>query len=277
MADPASTPIVRIAVALGMRRADPEFVAAVEKIAAEAKAQIEGLFLEDADLLKLAELPIASDICLVTHVQQSMSAQRVEREWRARAMEARHTVASIASHAGAEFSFRRVRGSIPGELSHAAPAYDILAVAGARTAMDRKADAKRFATVPAFPTGRARRMANQPVIVIIDGGVEDDRAVKIASSLSTHLSAPLFVVLNVKTAQDAQALKSAIMERWPSSNALFVAAIGLELSRLIARVDELKPGIAVLSFPDDKNMAQVMKTLSDELDCPAIMVRKNQP
>lgn len=128
MSEPA-TPfaIRRILVALD---ASPYSLAALEmaaNLAATLEAELAGLFVEDVDLLRMADAPSAREIAYQGEASPT-SRTVMERKLRAQSDQIRSILAEAAERAQVRWSFRTVRGEVASALLAAASQHDIVAM-----------------------------------------------------------------------------------------------------------------------------------------------------
>ncbi len=94
--------------------------------AAELKAELVAVFVEDADLLNVAGLPFAREIGFASAISRTMDAAAMERSLRALAQEARRSVESIAKRKPLQWSFRIAHGMLSEELLSVAAEADLV-------------------------------------------------------------------------------------------------------------------------------------------------------
>src|SRR5271169_7081472 len=95
-----------------------EGVTAIEtaaRLAARANAPLHGIFVEDEDLLGLANLPFARQVTLGAGTEP-LTVERVELQLRAAAERARQAIAAAAERHAVVWSFEGVRGSLQSAL-----------------------------------------------------------------------------------------------------------------------------------------------------------------
>ncbi len=85
--------------------------AAVE-LAALFDAELLGIFVEDVELLRLADLPFAAEVASFSASIQPLDAERMRLQLRAVAERSRRALAVSAEHARVRWSFRVARGSV---------------------------------------------------------------------------------------------------------------------------------------------------------------------
>jgi nucleotide-binding universal stress UspA family protein len=124
-----SSAIRRILVALD---ASPHSLKALEtavEFAARMQAELAGLFVEDIELLRLAESPYASEILYPSATIAPLHRAGMESKLRAHSEQARKALAAAADRARVSWSFRTARGDVTSEVLAAAAEADLLAMA----------------------------------------------------------------------------------------------------------------------------------------------------
>jgi hypothetical protein len=122
--------IERIFVILDAAGETAAAIAAAVRFAARSKTPLHAVFVEEEDLLKVAELPVARHIVPGSGNTRLTSAE-VELHWRAAAIRAREDLVAAAEGQALEYSFRIVRGAAETVLASASES-DLI-IAGART------------------------------------------------------------------------------------------------------------------------------------------------
>ena len=118
----------RILVALD---ASPHSNAALEAAAALAgplQAELAGVFVVDAELLRLSALPAARETGLTSAQRRTLDPESMERALRLQAERARKSLEDIARQHRLEATFRLMRGNVLAELLSAARETDLLAM-----------------------------------------------------------------------------------------------------------------------------------------------------
>jgi nucleotide-binding universal stress UspA family protein len=131
--------IRRILVALD---ASPDSLAALDaaaRLAAKMNAELQGLFVEDQELLRLAEIPLARELAYFSAAGVPLSRETMERKLRAQSAQIRAALAGAAERAHVAYSFRSVRGQVEIEVSTAAGDVDLLVLGGIGWSVGRRA------------------------------------------------------------------------------------------------------------------------------------------
>jgi len=182
--------IRRILVALD---ASPDSLAALEaaaEVAARMQAELAGLFVEDVELLRLAESPHAREILLPSATIVPLEREGMESKLRAHSEGARSALATAAERARVPWSFRTARGHVASEILAAVAEADLLAMATigcslgrhfrfGSAALDR---AENALPVLLLPARGARFKGN--LLVLYDGSPAAKRRISIAAELA---------------------------------------------------------------------------------------------
>jgi nucleotide-binding universal stress UspA family protein len=109
--------------------ASPHSLAALNaaaELAAQLDAELVGVFVEDINLLRLADLSFARQVGFHSASARQFSRQQIEQELRAQANRAKRALAIASQKARLRSNFRVVRGVIPNELLQAAVDADLI-------------------------------------------------------------------------------------------------------------------------------------------------------
>ncbi len=101
--------IERVVVALDAVSENRATIDTAARLAARWRARLHGVFVEDDDLLRLANLPFARQVSLGVGVER-LTLQQAERQLRAFAEQARRDIAAAAHRLNVDWSFDVVRG-----------------------------------------------------------------------------------------------------------------------------------------------------------------------
>ncbi len=120
--------IERIVVPLDAASESRTAIETAARLAARSQAKLHGIFIEDEDLLHLANLPFVRQVTLHTG-SETFDREQIERQWRAAAARARADLSVAAAQHGVAWSFETVRGTAPGALSGLSPS-DLVVASG---------------------------------------------------------------------------------------------------------------------------------------------------
>ena len=106
----------RITVVLHDKPQSQRLLELGSRIASQLQAELEGVFVEDAALIRLTGLPFLRELKRDSITEERLDAQRLLKEWRAMAKLTRQSLEDSAKQAGVEWSFRVWRGEFDQEL-----------------------------------------------------------------------------------------------------------------------------------------------------------------
>ena len=192
-ADAASEPAPsgwprRILVGLDASSHSHAALAAAVTLAGRLHSELEGIFVEDINLLRLAELPFVREVRFGQGVRP-MPGEEVQRGLRARAAVLRRELEEVAEQNKVSSTFRVLRGAVAGELIAAALEDDMLALGRMGHSLSRRA--RLGSTARAAITRAASAVLlvqpevdNGPVLVLYDGSPGGERALALAAEVS---------------------------------------------------------------------------------------------
>ncbi|MEZ4869190.1 MAG: universal stress protein [Caldilineaceae bacterium] len=212
--DNRRTTIQRIVVALDATPQSAILLDAAADLAHKLQIELVGLFVEDINLLRLAELPFSREIGSFSSARRSLQAAPLERQLRAQASQLRRRLQRTAEQHGIAWSFQVVRGAIAEELRKAALETDLFILGRSRRL--------RAGHFPLGTTTRAlllqaprltlvlhhhRSQWQQPIVVAYDGSAAAERALLVATQLTKEEDATLIVLLISEEQEGAQELR----------------------------------------------------------------------
>ncbi len=157
------------------------------RIAAQLQAEIEGVFVEDAALFRLAGLPFLRELKRDSFTEERLDEERLQQEWRATATLAREALEHSATRAGLAWSFRVWRGEIDQDLPTLALESPMLLL-GRLSALVPS----RF---PATRTTASSRQAPLKLGVILEHGQQAERLLQAVGELSLKPGIQLILFL----------------------------------------------------------------------------------
>lgn len=205
-------PQARIVVGLDTSLVTRDALALAARLAASVDARLKGIFVEDENLLCLADLPFAREISFSGEIRE-LDAERMLRAMKAQAESARRMLARIAAEAHIDWSFDVRRGRPLAALAEQAVEDDTLVIRSAgrgarevgRTvrAATREARADvllvargagvKSALVPPAPSMRGTLQSplpGRPVAAIDDGSSPGEACSAFAETLAARIGAP---------------------------------------------------------------------------------------
>jgi len=202
MVEREPTAVRRIAVALDATPHCLPGLALATQIAAALSAEIEGVFIEDTELLRMAGLPFLRELRATTLGESTLDKARLQRELRAAARGARAQVERSAGEFGIAWSFRVWRGDLEADILDAARDAEFFALGRIG----------RFAPLRRRPKAAPRGIPSGSLTIgaLFDGTAAATRALATAQALAEHRDAArLVVILQSGSVADAATLGAA--------------------------------------------------------------------
>lgn len=271
----------RIVIAIDSSMSAAAGLEAVAALAARLRAELEGVFVEDADLARLAELPVAREICFAGGVRRDFTADTLAAQYREQAVVARRAIAAAAAKARIAYAFRVIRGHVDHEIFGAAGAADLLVLGTGTSALGRRGRLGRTARAAAERAPRSVLIAKPGAsslsrpLVWYDGAPGSRRALAASLRLVAGGEDRLRVLIVADRLERAAALREEV------SAAL--APVGTEPEFLHAGRPEPaqicplagRAGVDVLVIAADAAMAAEGDRLAllESIACPVLLVR----
>jgi len=263
---PEKTRMRRITVALRGHAAEARLLRSAAGLARDSAAELTGVFLEDIDLLRLAELPLAIEICRSTSSRRPIEAAELARQLASQAAAAERALGRVAEDAGVAWSFRVARGAVTALLMAAAAEADITLVAAARRTLWAYGEA---AGADAGRRGEARA----PIAVVFDRSAAAKRALDVGLRLAATEGRPLTVILTPPTWEAGEGLREQAELALGRQAARFRMLIHPEIVQLLDAVHEQWPCMLVVPAVETSLLTDTVHALQGHLDCPALLVR----
>jgi nucleotide-binding universal stress UspA family protein len=258
-------------------------VEAAADLAAAMKAEMDGLFVEDINLIRLASLPCTREVRHTASVA-SLDLEQMERALKAQAAEARQALVAAAKRAHVQWSFRVARGRVAHEVLAAAAAADLVTLG--KLGRSRSPQARLGSTVLRVLAGapialllvqewRERARGLRPVLVVYDGSEGAGHALDAAARLAEASGFSLTVLLLADDPEAIQELKLAVARslagrsievRWQS----LTSAEGLNLLRVIQSDDA---ALVVLSLSSQRLPRATVGKLLEHVTNPVLLIR----
>ncbi len=273
MIKPATGARRRILVGLDASPASLAALDAALRLAVELDAEIDALYVEDANMLRFAGLPFTRIIDAWSTGPRDVEPPDVERALRLQAQRVRRHLADAAGSRIA-WSFRVTRGDVEREVMAAAHDADLLTLGfvgdrpvGGRGAGSLARRAAREAPGSVLLAQRAR-IDEGPVVLCLDDGPEGEHALTTAASLARAHGGRLTVI----SFGDDQALEVRAAERL---NALDVTArfIRMPPGALGAVLREAHNGALVVSAASDLAQSDMLDSMIEDCACSLLVVR----
>jgi nucleotide-binding universal stress UspA family protein len=250
----------RIAITLDAFKASPEALEQAVRLAQRMNAQLEGIFVEDMDLIQLAELPFLREVRSVSRSEQAIDLARMEQELRALARRAERLLSEQAARHNVSWSFRIWRGSIDSDLLTADIEADVFALT------------RLGAELMRIPALRARTAG---VSVVFSGSEAAKRALDTAINLAADPQKDLHILLPGADEGELERLQLLAAEQLGdnASAVNFVRMTDGSLTDLVDILTETNSSVLVLERGSTLLQTPTLKQSLNRVNCPILVVR----
>lgn len=251
----------RVVLALEPAARSAESMHVALQLARALDAELAGLFVEDADLLRVAALPFTREVGIASGMSRPLQSVDLEATLRREAEQVRRSLAGLAQGGRVRWSFRVARGDRRGEVMAAMQVADVV-VAG---------DRQRPVTRP----GEASTLGPpRPVAVVFEPTEAGLRVLSVALSLAQGHAQALSVLVPDGGTRDLQALRKS------AAHAMHVAPDVPRIESLPSRqagsviraARERACRALVLSVGSLPDADAEVRLLMEESRCPLVLV-----
>jgi len=228
----------------------------------EAVVDLQGVFVEEAELQKAAELPFVKELSRLTSAVREFHTSDAKRQVELRVREARQTIAVIAGRAGVTHSFRNVQGSVVGLLKETAGVSDITVF-----------EPIRPSAITSWPGRLPITQAHHRIAVIIEDLSTAKDTMIAASILAQRQAKRILVFLTGQALSQPQAIKRMIDQILPGGH-LSVQKLPDEAPKSVVKALRSETAGALVIAATDKVLeGDSLRVLREELRCPVFLVR----
>ncbi len=269
--------IRRILVALD---ASPYSLAALDMavdLAATMQAELAGLFVEDVELLRMAELSSAREIAYPAATGTALSRSIMERKFRAQSEQIRNKVAAAAHRAQVPWSFRTVRGQVTSELRAAVSKNDIIAVGrlgwsfGRRLRIGSTALDLATSSIPMLLISQRAALGSMRLLVYYDGSPPSRNSLLFAAKIASGGANGLTVLVRAANYEGELADIQHLLEDLPLD--FRCRRIGPDQkTSLVRAVKEEGPVLIVLADRQLLQDREGFQTLLNEVEAPLLLL-----
>ncbi len=249
----------RITITLDAFETSPRELERAARLAARLGAELEGLFVEDLDLIHLAGLPFLREVRSTSLAVEALNMGRIEQELRVLARRAERTLAEHAGRHGAAWSFRVWRGSIERDLLAATLDTDVLALA----------------RLGAMLTPPSTAPSRPGIAVLFSGSEAATRALTTAADLAADPEIPLNVLLPGKNETGTEQLRKqaeALLDE-PAQTTHFMRLPNVGLPDLTQALADSNSAVLVLEREHEFLQTSSLRHCLTTLACPLLVVQ----
>lgn len=259
-------------------------IAALElatELAAAAKAELQGIFVQDDQLLRLATSPHAREVLYPAARQRPVDTASMEQALHAQAEQARKAFLTSAQCARLRWSFRVVRGNVTAEVLAAASGADVLALgkSGYSLAQGMHLGSTALAVARSAPRAvllvhRGVRSQRQ-VIVLDDGSAAALDLLKAGARLADVYGNTLIVLILKSAANDGKRLENETYKAIRQARALHLRIRRLTHDNAVSIAHAVQSeGGGILLLQDGLYAPDTIKELLRRLDTPIMLVHQ---
>lgn len=273
--------IQRILVAFDNSSRNSFTLETAAKMAVYLHSKLHGLFVEDENLLRLADMPFAREIGGTSAISRPLNRELIERTYRAKADEARRALQETAQRVQVQWDFEVCRGQPLQATLAAADDADVMVVEPNSALLDtfpkafQRMSLRSRSESVSRPLGRDEPI--REIFVIMDGSSGAFRALQIALRLSRSLPADLTVLLSPLSEMDINHLRRLTEGVIEDQRAVLKSNIKL-VSSVESITETLDVGkqrfrLALLNLTNLIAEVVPLRLLIQQLDCPLALVR----
>jgi len=251
----------KILVALDAASAGIDTLAAAADLAAQLQAELQGLFVEDLNLLRLASLPFAQEISLTPPVVRPLNLAALEQTLRDVASRVRQSLSEHAERRQVPWSFAVTRGHLvrlPAEILEAA---DVLVLGCPVRHSPNKS-----------PKGESPSVTG-PLLVLYDGSLGSEHALTAGLDLARDQQYDIVFMLSGDVPAEAL-LERLVTGAYAQGRHLAVALLRINSSQeLIAAIRAQRGRLVLLGRDASLLDDTTLESLVNVAGCPVALVR----
>lgn len=276
--DPSVRTRRRVLVGLDASRGSLDALDEAVRLASVLEAELEGLFVEDETLFRLAGLPFAGVIDLGTGERRDLSAESLCLELRVQAGEARKALELAARERSLNWTFRVARGMAEKVVLEAARGVDLVSLgfvgrracggAGAGS-VARELFLRASGSVLLH---RQRSSLGAPVVLCVDAASRSELAASLAASLASEYRVPLRVIVLAANSGELERIRADLL----TGSGLDPESIhveGVDRDGLARALREACGGVLVVTERTIQAGAAELADLLENCACSILLVR----
>jgi nucleotide-binding universal stress UspA family protein len=274
-------PLHRILVPLDASENSMSALDTAAELAAVLDAELEGLFVEDINVLQLGEFPFAREVSFLAPSFRRIDKAETERQLRIQAQRLQKILSEVAGRFHVPWKFRVTRGGVPAEVLAAAENADLTILGrSGRSMTSRRRVGSTVRTV--ISKGRGMTLIIQqgmrfqpPVQVLFTGSSLSEKALALALDLGRKKEIPV-VVLVAGEPEEQAGLQDRARELIGSRGgeaSLHILPRALDLSQLDQAVRLHGAGALFLPCEQPQLHGEELQSLVDSVQNPILLVR----
>ena len=277
----SNSSIKRILVAIDASEANRSALQTAALLASQLQAELQALFVEDINLLRLAELPFAREMMYGSRDSRQITLANMERQIQAQASQLRQLVDATAQQNQIKVDFRVLRGQIGSELLLASQQMDLL-ILGKNTQLLRQSAKLGRVAQEVLTTVSCNVLLLQhgtridrPVAVVFDGSEVSRRGLQLAMQLAHGDHDQLKVIFPAASAGQQEILQQQVRDL-TQVQGIDAGQIQLTLNTteaLLQAIQNANSRVLIVESTSEVFNALDIKTLLQQSQIPVIMMR----
>lgn len=251
-------------------------------LAAHIKAIIQGLFVEDINLLRLANLPFAREICFYSTGSRRLGLPEIELQLRVQAERIRRMFIEMAEKAGVPWEFLNVRGTVVSEILAAGTSADLVVLGKiGRSLSGIRRSGSTVRQLLLQRRGMTLIMETRvqflrtPVAAVYNGTASGKKTLDTAIYLAQSHDAPLTVIILGGSDMDIERQQRQAGEQLQRTGmqAIFRPLIRTTMSGLSIHIRRETKGPVILPNMEEWFAGEKLCSLVEEIENPVLLVR----
>jgi nucleotide-binding universal stress UspA family protein len=234
---------------------------AAAELAASLRAELDALFVEDIDLLRLAELPFAREVGFFSAAGRPLGFEELERTLRAQAARMQRLLDEAAKRLHLQFRFNVARGRVLPEVMAKAGDVDLVVLGKAVRALE--------------PRLGAPESGGRPVLALFDGGSGSYRVLSAALRLAAKSGRRLTLLVPEPNPRRFAEIRGRAQDwlKRRGQSARVQQAPGSGFREVLKALRSLRGDALVLPIPRGGIAEEELDALLGAVACPVLLVR----
>ena len=258
---------------------------AAAALAAQLHAELEGVFVQDVDLARLAALPVGREIQFLSGRGRNFTADELDSQNREQEACARRAIVAAAERACVTHAFRVARGQVDAEVISAAGEADLLVVGigsrllGGRTRLGGTARAAATRAPRSVMISKPGKGAIGTPLVCYDGSDGARRALGAAARIFGGGAEGLVVLIDSQDIDRAAALRKDVDDRLSrlGIGRRFLHSANPAPDQLCRFATESGAGVLVIAADSRVVAGEHRLRVLESIACPVLLVRDARP
>lgn len=272
--------IKRILIAID---ASPHSLAALDAsvdLADKLRVELRGLYIEDENLLRLAELPFAREFRFSRTDSQKIDAKQMAEQVRLQSTLAERHFNELATKRNIKHSFHVGRGSIGIELQNEAEETDLLVLGRISRSLlqtsrlGSTAKTALFAGQQSLLLTHTNADLSQPVLLIYDGTESSEKALAMSRVICGE-NGRYNILINTEDDQQAKDIKKHLDHYFEVNKITgsFRRLHQINLEEINHILQMTQSGILVISYPNKQLSHPLIERLLELVNCPVLIFK----